>query len=147
MEARMTKTKRVSAEEELALLELSMDEVVEKVEELSGQNVFDCYQCGMCSAGCPLVEEMDLLPNQVLHALQMKDESAMTANSMWICASCYTCEVRCPKGVDLAKVMEAMRQIYLRKRLDHVSIDGLSHREIRRLPQIAIVASFRKKTG
>jgi len=51
----------------------------EKVEELSGQNVFECYQCGMCSAGCPLAEEMDLLPNQVLHALQMKDEAAMTA--------------------------------------------------------------------
>ena len=143
----MSKTKRTPAEEELALLELSMDEVVEKIEELSGQNIFDCYQCGMCSAGCPLVEEMDLLPNQVLHALQMKDEAAMTANSMWICASCYTCEVRCPKGVDLAKLMEAMRQIYLRKQLDHVSIDRLSHWEIRRLPQIAIVASFRKKTG
>jgi len=147
MEERMSKTKRTPAEEELALLELSMDEVVEKIEELSGQNIFDCYQCGMCSAGCPLVEEMDLLPNQVLHALQMKDEAAMTANSMWICASCYTCEVRCPKGVDLAKLMEAMRQIYLRKQLDHVSIDRLSHWEIRRLPQIAIVASFRKKTG
>jgi len=143
----MIKTKQASGEEELALFDLSMDEIVEKIEELSGQNVFDCYQCGMCSAGCPLADKMDLLPNQVLHALQMKDEAAMTANSMWICASCYTCEVRCPKGVDLAKVMEAMRQIYLRKRLDHVSIDRLSHREIRRLPQIAVVASLRKKTG
>jgi len=143
----MIKTKQASGEEELALFDLSMDEIVEKIEELSGQNIFDCYQCGMCSAGCPLADKMDLLPNQVLHALQMKDEAAMTANSMWICASCYTCEVRCPKGVDLAKVMEAMRQIYLRKRLDHVSIDRLSHREIRRLPQIAVVASLRKKTG
>ena len=143
----MTKTKQAAAQEEFALLELSMDEIVEKVEELSGQNVFDCYQCGMCSAGCPLAEEMDLLPNQVLHALQMKDPEVMNANSMWICASCYTCQVRCPKEVDLAKVMEAMRQIYLRKRMDHVSLDGLSRREIRRLPQIAVVASFRKKTG
>ena len=143
----MTRFNLASRESELAALELSMDEVVEKVEELSGQNVFDCYQCGMCSAGCPLAEEMDLLPNQVLHALQMKDEAAMTANSMWICASCYSWQVRCPKGVDLAKVMEGMRQIYLRKQLDHVSIDRLSHWEIRRLPQIAIVASFRKKTG
>ncbi|HHE51577.1 MAG TPA: heterodisulfide reductase [Candidatus Acetothermia bacterium] len=126
---------------------MSMDEIVDKVEELSGENIFDCYQCRMCSAGCPMAEEMDLLPNQVLHALQVKDPEVMSANSMWICASCYTCQVRCPKGVDLAKVMEAMRQIYLRKRMDHVSLDGLSHREIRRLPQIAVVASFRKKTG
>jgi len=143
----MTKTKQSTAEEELALLELPMDEIVEKIEELSGQNIFDCYQCGMCSAGCPMAEQMDLMPNQILHALQVKDPRAMTANSMWICASCYTCQVRCPKEVDLAKVMEAMRQIYLRKRLDHVSLDGLSHKEIRRLPQIAVVAAFRKKTG
>jgi heterodisulfide reductase subunit C len=146
MEETVTKTKQ-STQDEFDLLEMSMDEIVDKVEELSGENVFDCYQCGMCSAGCPMAEEMDLLPNQVLHALQVKDPEVMSANSMWICASCYTCQVRCPKGVDLAKVMEAMRQIYLRKRMDHVSLDGLSHREIRRLPQIAVVASFRKKTG
>ncbi len=146
MEETVTKTKQ-STQDEFDLLEMSMDEIVDKVEELSGENIFDCYQCGMCSAGCPMAEEMDLLPNQVLHALQVKDPEVMSANSMWICASCYTCQVRCPKGVDLAKVMEAMRQIYLRKRMDHVSLDGLSHREIRRLPQIAVVASFRKKTG
>lgn len=142
----MTKTER-TAQEEFNLLELSMDEIVDKVEELSGENVFDCYQCGMCSAGCPLAEQMDLLPHEVLHALQVKDSAVMNANSMWICASCYTCQVRCPKEVDLAKVMEAMRQIYLRKSMDHVSLDGLSHRKISRLPQIAVVASFRKKTG
>ncbi len=143
----MTKKKQATGEEQLALLELSMDEIVDKIEELSGENVFDCYQCGMCSAGCPMADEMDLLPNQVLHALQVKDPEVMSANSMWICASCYTCQVRCPKGVDLAKVMEAMRQIYLRKQLDNVPLDDLSHREIRHLPQIAVVASFRKKTG
>jgi heterodisulfide reductase subunit C len=125
----------------------SMEEVVAKIEELSGQNIFDCYQCGMCSAGCPMTEQMDLLPNQIVHALQIKDPEAMEANSMWICASCLTCQARCPKGVDLAKLMEAMRQIYLRKQLDHVSIDEMKPEEIKRLPQIALVASFRKKTG
>ncbi len=143
----MTRTKQVEAEDITAITGMSMDAIVDKIEEISGQNVFACYQCGMCSAGCPMADEMDLLPNQVLHALQVRDPEAMTANSMWVCASCYTCQVRCPKGVDLAKVMEAMRQIYLRKQLDHVSLNGLTHREIRRLPQIALVASFRKKTG
>ncbi len=143
----MTKADQAVEEDITTVTGMSMDAIVEKIEEISGQNVFACYQCGMCSAGCPMAEEMDLLPNQVLHALQVGDPEAMAANSMWVCASCYTCQVRCPKGVDLAKVMEAMRQIYLRKRLDHVSLDGLTHREIRRLPQIALVASFRKKTG
>ncbi len=123
------------------------DTLREKVEELSGQNVFACYQCGMCSAGCPLSEEMDLLPHQVVRGLQLQDWTVMESNTMWICASCLTCEARCPHGVDLACVMEAMRQLYLRKSLDHIAIDKLTTEEIARLPQIALVASFRKKTG
>jgi heterodisulfide reductase subunit C2 len=119
----------------------------EKVEELSEQNVYACYQCGMCSSGCPLAEEMDLLPNQVIRALQFDDWTVMETNAMWVCASCLACEVRCPKGIDLAALMEAMRQLYLRKALDHVSIDEMTPREIAALPQIALVASLRKKTG
>lgn len=124
-----------------------MGKLREKVEELSGQNVFACYQCGMCSAGCPLTDEMDLLPNQVIRGLQLEDWTVMESSAMWICASCLACEVRCPKGVDLARVMEAMRQLYLRKTLDHVTIDDLTPVQIAQLPQIALVASFRKKTG
>jgi len=121
--------------------------LLEKVEELSGQNVFACYQCGMCSAGCPLTDEMDLLPNQVIRGLQLRDWRTMESNAMWICASCFICQVRCPKGVDLARLMEAMRQIYLRQQLDHESIDDMTPEQISKLPQIALVASFRKKTG
>jgi heterodisulfide reductase subunit C len=117
------------------------------VEELSGENVFACYQCGMCAAGCPLTEEMDRLPSQVIRDLQLDDITLLDSNAMWVCASCLACEVRCPKGVDLAKLMEALRQLHLRKELDHVSIDEMSPQEIAKLPQIALVASFRKKTG
>ncbi len=118
-----------------------------RVEELSGENVFACYQCGMCSAGCPLTEQMDRLPSQVIRDLQLDDPSLLESNAMWVCASCLACEVRCPKGVDLAKLMEALRQIVLRKAIDNVSLDGLTRDDIRALPQIALVASLRKKTG
>ena len=118
-----------------------------RVEELSGENVFACYQCGMCSAGCPYAEEMDRLPSQVIRDLQLDDPTLLDSNAMWVCASCLACEVRCPKGVDLAKLMEALRQIHLRATLDRVSLDRLSKDEIRELPQIALVASLRKKTG
>jgi len=118
-----------------------------RVEELSGENVFACYQCGMCSAGCPLTEEMDRLPSQVIRDLQLDDPTLLESNAMWVCASCLACEVRCPKGVDLAKLMEALRQIVLRRALDNVSIDDMTRDDIRPLPQIALVASLRKKTG
>ena len=119
----------------------------ERVEELSGESVFACYQCGMCSAGCPYAEEMDRLPSQVVRDLQLDDPTLLDSNAMWVCASCLACEVRCPKGVDLAKLMEALRQLHLRKALDRVSLDRVSKDEIRKLPQIALVASLRKKSG
>ena len=118
-----------------------------RVEELSGENVFACYQCGMCSAGCPLTEEMDRLPSQVIRDLQLDDPTLLESNAMWVCASCLACEVRCPKGVDLAKLMEALRQIVLRRALDNLSLDDMTRDDVRPLPQIALVASLRKKTG
>lgn len=126
---------------------VSVENFRARVEELSGENVFACYQCGMCSAGCPLTDQMDRLPSQVIRDLQQDDITLLESNAMWVCASCLACEVRCPKGVDLAKLMEALRQLHLRKELDHVSIDEMSPQEIAKLPQIALVASFRKKTG
>jgi heterodisulfide reductase subunit C len=127
--------------------EVPTERLRERVEELSGEKLFACYQCGMCSAACPLAEEMDRLPSQVIRALQVGDPTILESNAMWVCASCFACEVRCPKGVDLAKLMEALRQLRLRRSLDWISLDELPRERIKELPQIALVASLRKKTG
>ncbi|MCF7890050.1 4Fe-4S dicluster domain-containing protein [Candidatus Bipolaricaulota bacterium] len=115
-----------------------------EVEELSGENIFSCYQCGKCSAGCPFTEEMDQLPNQVLRKVQMGDGSVLDSNTPWTCASCLSCEVDCPKGNDVPAIMEAMREISLRKNLDRVDLNEL---ETKDLPEIALVSNLRKKTG
>ncbi len=124
------------------------DDFVRKVEELSGQKLLACYQCGKCSAGCPAVAEMDILPNQVIRYAQLglKDE-LLNAKSVWVCASCYTCNVRCPKGVKIAEVMEAVRQVLLRKRRDHVEVKKLTDKERAGVPPIALISSFRKYTS
>ncbi len=121
---------------------------VQKVEELSGENLSACYQCGKCSAGCPSAPFMDILPNQVIRLIQlgMKKE-LMNSKTIWICASCFTCSVRCPKGVDLAKIMEALRQIQLRQNIDYGKPLNLSKEKIGELPQIALVSNFRKFTA
>jgi len=124
------------------------DPFVTKVEELSGQNLLACYQCGKCSAGCPAVSEMDILPNQIIRYAQLgfKDE-LMRSKSIWICASCFTCNARCPKGINIAEVIEAIRQILLRKREDHLKVEKLSDAEKGDVPPIAIISSMRKFTS
>jgi heterodisulfide reductase subunit C len=124
------------------------DPFVGKVEELSGQNLLACYQCGKCSAGCPAIAEMDILPNQIIRYAQLglKDE-LMRSKSIWICASCFTCNARCPKGINIAEVIEAMRQILLRKSEDHLKVKKLSAAEKGDVPPIAIISSMRKFTS
>jgi len=125
-----------------------MANLVDKISELSGQNLDACYQCGKCSGGCPSVTQMDMLPNQVIRLLQIGlPELALQCNTIWICASCYMCTVQCPRGIDLSKIMEALRQVDLRGNIDYTKIKEIKEEEIFILPQIALVANFRKQTA
>ena len=123
-------------------------EFVKKVAEISGQNLGFCYQCGKCSAGCPMSFAMDLLPNQVMRLVQLgMEEDIANSKTIWLCASCLTCTVRCPKGVDISRVMEALRVIALRKSFDFVELSEITPETIAELPQIALVSAFRKLTS
>ena len=82
------------------------------VERLSGQNIRECYQCGKCSAGCPMSVDMDIPPNQITRLLQLGyGDVALRSRAIWMCVSCETCTTRCPREVDLAAVTDALRNI------------------------------------
>ncbi len=119
----------------------------EKVMELAGDDIQICYQCGECSGGCPEASVMDLLPNQVVHKIQLGDEKVLDANTFWICSSCLVCSARCPKGIDIAKVMEALREISLRSKKTYVELEALTKEQLEELPQIALISSFKKQTS
>lgn len=75
-----------------------------------GVDISACYQCGKCTAGCPMAESMDYTTRQVVRLLQMGlVDEALRSNSIWFCLSCQTCSTRCPKDVDPAKMMEVLR--------------------------------------
>jgi heterodisulfide reductase subunit C len=115
-----------------------------RVEELSGENIDLCFQCGACSSGCPLAQEMDLLPSKVIRYAQLGIEEVLDSKTIWVCSTCFNCEVRCPRGIDIANVMEALRQLVLRKKYDRVSLDELTPEQLRELPQVAIISNQRK---
>lgn len=76
----------------------------------SGQSVELCYHCKKCTAGCPMSDEMDLRPNQVMRALQLGQvDRVLNSKTIWVCASCATCSTRCPYGIDIVAVMDALR--------------------------------------
>ncbi|RLI68566.1 heterodisulfide reductase [Candidatus Heimdallarchaeota archaeon] len=120
---------------------------LKKVIELSAQPITRCDQCGVCSGSCPMVNEMDITPSQLMRMVQLGQEEVLGSKAMWLCASCYTCTVRCPRGLDVSKVAEALRQITLRKAIDYIDIKKIPKGEIKKLPQIALVSAFRKFTG
>lgn len=70
-----------------------------------------CIQCGTCSATCPVANFMDYTPRRLIGMIRadMKDE-VLASNTYWFCASCYHCTVRCPKGIDIAGLMYALKR-------------------------------------
>jgi heterodisulfide reductase subunit C len=71
----------------------------------------DCYQCGKCTAGCPVATHMDVAPNQVVRLAQLGEwDRALRSRAIWECVGCQTCSSRCPKNVDCAGVMDALRE-------------------------------------
>jgi heterodisulfide reductase subunit C len=101
---------------------MSLPTLDSDLEPLADLNLRDCYQCGKCSAGCPLGGSMDLLPNRLVRLAQLGQiEVALRAESIWKCVSCMTCTARCPKSVDCAGVMDALRQIAFERGLAPVA--------------------------
>jgi heterodisulfide reductase subunit C len=120
---------------------------VREIETLSEQNLLACYQCGRCSAGCPMVNEMDLLPNQVIRLAQLGLASVLQAQAAWVCAACLTCHARCPKGLDLPRVMEAIRIIAVRSGGARLVAGDLSPQALAEAPPMAVIGALRKAGG
>ena len=81
-----------------------------KIADAAGVNLSDCYQCGKCSAGCPMAASMDVQPRQVVRLLQlgMADE-LLKSKTIWLCATCHMCEDRCPNSINLPGLIENAR--------------------------------------
>lgn len=120
---------------------------VKQVEKIAGQKLLACYQCGKCSAGCPMASHMDILPNQIIRLAQLgMEEKLLASNAIWNCVSCMTCNSRCPKSVKIAEVIEAIRETILRtnKRQDRLTLSDIAPETLAALPPIALIAGLRK---
>lgn len=129
---------------------------LDEIEARSGTNVRVCYQCGKCSAGCPVAYAMDLLPSQVMRLCQLglKDE-VLSSSTIWLCASCETCATRCPREIEIVSVMDALRQWACREDLAQqprkvplfVSTFMSNLKWFGRLYEAALVGAYNLKSG
>lgn len=78
------------------------------IQRATGDNVFRCYHCVKCTSGCPLADQFDLTPTQVIRSLQLDDARVFESRAIWLCAGCYICTTRCPVDIDVASVMRAL---------------------------------------
>ena len=123
-----------------------MDRQLEAVERISGVNPKKCMKCGKCSASCPSYDEMDIKPHQFVSYIQRGDLDILSQSKAFEkCLSCFACVERCPRNVMPGKLIDAVRQIVLRRREN----PGLQPEQIPELldaetPQQLLVSAFRK---
>jgi len=81
----------------------------ELVFEATGSNPYKCYQCIKCTSGCPMADQFDLAPHQVMRSVQFNYSAVLESRAIWLCASCQTCTTRCPQQIDVTGVMDTLR--------------------------------------
>lgn len=143
-----------SKDDHFGVLALS-DEVWHSIEV----NPLKCYQCGKCSAGCPLASDMDFPPSVIMHMLQTgrKDleERILRSHTIWLCLACEMCVARCPMEIDIPKVMDFLREKSLKEGKTNPQAKDiiafhksflLSIQTTGRLYEVGLIVAFKSKT-
>ena len=90
-----------------------------EVEQLSGIKVSACFQCRKCTNGCPVTFAMDIYPDQVMRHIHLGlKKELQDCATLWVCASCETCTTRCPNEIDIAGVMDFLKQTFVREKIE-----------------------------
>ena len=112
-----------------------MSDMTEIVKRISGVNPRKCMKCGKCSAACPAYDEMDYHPHQFVDMVE----------NIYMCPSCFACMERCPRSVEPAKLIEAVRLAVVRQQdRNHLKPEQIPALLDPELPQQAITSAFRK---
>ena len=123
-----------------------MEQYREEILRISGMNPAKCMKCGKCSATCPAYDQMEYHPHQFVSMVQKGQiEKLMASKSIYTCLSCFACLERCPRNVEPAKLIEAVRLMVVRQQgASHMNANDVPALWNSDLPQQAIVSAMRK---
>lgn len=118
----------------------------EQILRISGVNPRKCMRCGKCSGTCPSYDEMEYHPHEFVYMVESGDiEALKKSDSVYKCLSCFACVERCPRGVEPAKLIEALRLMVIRERGgSHLKAEEIPALLDDEMPQQALVSAFRK---
>ncbi len=127
---------------------MEIDGLREQILRISGVNPRKCMKCGKCSATCPTYDEMEYHPHQFVAMVESGDiEPLLKSESLYKCLTCFACVDRCPRNVEPAKLVEAVRLAVIRKQgQNHLTPNDIPLLVDDDIPQQAIVSAFRKYT-
>lgn len=122
--------------------------IKEQILYQSKVNVRKCMRCGKCSGTCPAYDEMEYHPHQFVYMVETGDiEPLLNSESLYKCLSCFACVDRCPRGVEPAKIVEAVRLTVIRQQgKNRLTPDDIPKIIDEDIPQQALVSAFRKFT-
>ena len=118
----------------------------EQILRMSGVNPLKCMRCGKCSATCPSYDEMEFHPHQFVYMVETGNlKPLLESDSIYKCLSCFACVDRCPRQVEPAKLIEALRLTVIREKgANHMTADDIPARIDDEMPQQALVSAMRK---
>lgn len=124
------------------------DRLKEQILRSSGVNPLKCMRCGKCSATCPSYDEMEYHPHQFVYMVESGDiEPLMKSESLYKCLTCFACVDRCPRSVEPAKLVEAVRLAVIREKGgNRLHTDDIPAKLDDDMPQQALVSALRKYT-
>ena len=113
---------------------------------MSGVNPKKCMKCGKCSGTCPAYDSMEYHPHQFVSMVESGNiQPLLESESLYQCLSCFACVDRCPRGLEPAKLIEAVRLMAVRKQGgNRLSAEKVSEMADDTIPQQALVSAFRK---
>ncbi|MDH5467405.1 MAG: 4Fe-4S dicluster domain-containing protein [Candidatus Aminicenantes bacterium] len=83
-----------------------------------GESIKKCIQCGSCTGSCPVSYTMDITPREIIALFRARDiESILSSRTIWICASCYACTIRCPQGVQVTDILYALKRLAIEQKI------------------------------
>lgn len=122
------------------------DRMKEQILRTSGVNPLRCMRCGKCSGTCPSYDEMEYHPHQFVYMVETGDiEPLLESKSLYKCLTCFACVDRCPRNVEPAKLVEALRLMVIRRQgANHLTPDDIPAQLDDDIPQQALVSALRK---